>query len=217
MRSTRVSLKEAVAEVAAVTGRAAARGLSARAGARADAAWSLSDGRLNDHARQPLGRPPRPQPERQVAFRTGLSAESRAAAFLIAKGFRIVARRWRSPARRDRHRRAAPQPAGVRRGQGARYARRCGLVGDAAPARAHRRGRRGLARAHSGRRASATSASMPCWSRPARIPRTSAGGVRREWLSWKLRRVASVAFDRRISYHLRSGATGYAAFSLSKN
>ncbi len=27
----------------------------------------------------------------------GISAESRAAAFLIAKGFRILARRWRSP------------------------------------------------------------------------------------------------------------------------
>jgi putative endonuclease len=38
-----------------------------------------------------------PQPERQVAFRTGISAESRAAALLIAKGFRILARRWRSP------------------------------------------------------------------------------------------------------------------------
>ena len=38
-----------------------------------------------------------PRPERQVAFRTGLSAESRAAAFLIVKGFRILARRWRSP------------------------------------------------------------------------------------------------------------------------
>jgi putative endonuclease len=36
-------------------------------------------------------------PERQVAFRTGLSAESRAAALLVAKGFRILARRWRSP------------------------------------------------------------------------------------------------------------------------
>jgi putative endonuclease len=32
-----------------------------------------------------------------VAFRTGLSAESRAAAYLIAKGFRILARRWKSP------------------------------------------------------------------------------------------------------------------------
>ena len=38
-----------------------------------------------------------PRPERQVAFRTGISAESRAAAFLIAKGFRILARRFRSP------------------------------------------------------------------------------------------------------------------------
>jgi putative endonuclease len=35
--------------------------------------------------------------QRQVAFRLGLSAESRAAVFLIAKGFRILARRWRSP------------------------------------------------------------------------------------------------------------------------
>ncbi|MGE0751962.1 MAG: YraN family protein [Variibacter sp.] len=38
-----------------------------------------------------------PQPARQIAFRLGLSAESRAAALLIAKGYRIAARRWRSP------------------------------------------------------------------------------------------------------------------------
>ena len=38
-----------------------------------------------------------PRPERQAAFRVGISAESRAAALLIAKGFRILARRWRSP------------------------------------------------------------------------------------------------------------------------
>ena len=38
-----------------------------------------------------------PAPGRQVAFRLGLSADSRAAAYLIAKGHRIVARRWRSP------------------------------------------------------------------------------------------------------------------------
>jgi putative endonuclease len=36
-------------------------------------------------------------PERQAAFRTGISAESRAAALLVAKGFRIIARRWKSP------------------------------------------------------------------------------------------------------------------------
>lgn len=46
---------------------------------------------------------PKPEPKsdtdpaRQVAFRFGISAESRAAAFLVAKGFRIMARRWRSP------------------------------------------------------------------------------------------------------------------------
>jgi putative endonuclease len=52
---------------------------------------------------RPTGRKPptiapsAPRPERQVAFALGLSAESRAAAFLIAKGYRIVARRWRRP------------------------------------------------------------------------------------------------------------------------
>jgi putative endonuclease len=39
-----------------------------------------------------------PAAERQVAFKFGISAESRAAAFLIAKGYRILARRYRSPA-----------------------------------------------------------------------------------------------------------------------
>jgi len=37
------------------------------------------------------------RPEKIAAFRVGISAESRAAAFLIAKGFRILARRWKSP------------------------------------------------------------------------------------------------------------------------
>jgi len=36
-------------------------------------------------------------PERVAAFRTGLSAESRAAAVLVAKGYRILARRFRTP------------------------------------------------------------------------------------------------------------------------
>ena len=43
------------------------------------------------------GSPPAPRLERQLAFRTGISAESRAAALLVAKGFRILARRWKSP------------------------------------------------------------------------------------------------------------------------
>src|SRR5262249_37764929 len=37
-----------------------------------------------------------PRPERQVAFRFGLSAESRAATLLVVKGFRIMARRWKT-------------------------------------------------------------------------------------------------------------------------
>jgi putative endonuclease len=40
--------------------------------------------------------PRAPRPEHVAAFRIGISAESRAAAYLIAKGFRIVARRFRS-------------------------------------------------------------------------------------------------------------------------
>ena len=42
--------------------------------------------------------PLKPPAERRVAaFRLGLSAESRAAMLLIAKGHRIAARRWKTP------------------------------------------------------------------------------------------------------------------------
>jgi len=37
-----------------------------------------------------------PSPERVRAFQTGISAESRAAAWLIARGYRILARRFRT-------------------------------------------------------------------------------------------------------------------------
>ena len=36
-------------------------------------------------------------PARLAAFRTGLSGETRAAAYLIAKGYRILAKRFRTP------------------------------------------------------------------------------------------------------------------------
>jgi putative endonuclease len=36
-------------------------------------------------------------PERVAAFRTGISAEGRAAAYLMAKGYRILAKRYRTP------------------------------------------------------------------------------------------------------------------------
>jgi putative endonuclease len=40
---------------------------------------------------------PLPRPERVEAFQRGLSAESRAALLLIAKAYRILARRWKTP------------------------------------------------------------------------------------------------------------------------
>jgi putative endonuclease len=40
---------------------------------------------------------PAPRPERLKAFQRGLSAESRAALLLVAKAYRIVARRWKTP------------------------------------------------------------------------------------------------------------------------
>jgi putative endonuclease len=45
------------------------------------------------------GTPPKKEasPERVAAFQTGLSAESRAAAYLMAKGYRILAKRFRTP------------------------------------------------------------------------------------------------------------------------
>jgi putative endonuclease len=47
---------------------------------------------------EPLGRQKlAPSRARVAAFRLGLSAESRAAMVLIAKGYRIVARRWKTP------------------------------------------------------------------------------------------------------------------------
>ena len=47
---------------------------------------------------EPAGKPVKtPAPARVAAFRTGLSAEAKAAALLMAKGYRILARRFRTP------------------------------------------------------------------------------------------------------------------------
>jgi putative endonuclease len=56
-----------------------------------------TDARAGGGAPQPARSTPSPSKERVAAFRTGLSAESRAAAFLLAKGYRILARRFRTP------------------------------------------------------------------------------------------------------------------------
>ena len=46
---------------------------------------------------EPVGPLDGPRREKIAAFRLGLSEESRAAMVLIAKGYRIVARRWKTP------------------------------------------------------------------------------------------------------------------------
>jgi putative endonuclease len=52
---------------------------------------------MQRRAKPPVRLKPAPRPERLAAFRLGISAESRAALFLIAKAYRIVARRWKTP------------------------------------------------------------------------------------------------------------------------
>jgi putative endonuclease len=51
--------------------------------------------RVKPSAVRPVKAPP--DAARVAAFRRGLSAESRAALFLIAKAYRILARRWKTP------------------------------------------------------------------------------------------------------------------------
>jgi putative endonuclease len=53
---------------------------------------------LGHHLPKPTQRQKREtRPEKIAAFRVGISAESRAAAWLVAHGYRILARRWKSP------------------------------------------------------------------------------------------------------------------------
>jgi putative endonuclease len=51
--------------------------------------------RRADHSGEPTAKTDTTA-ERKAAFRLGLSAESRAAALLLAKGYRVVARRFRT-------------------------------------------------------------------------------------------------------------------------
>ena len=90
----RTSLKDAVGEVAVATG--LPRRMLLSAGARADRR-KRPGGRVMARRAQPLRPPSAPKAERVAAFRLGLSAESRAAMFLIAKGYRILARRFKTP------------------------------------------------------------------------------------------------------------------------
>jgi putative endonuclease len=53
--------------------------------------------RKTDEAATPKPPPRNAAPARVAAFRTGISAEGRAAAYLMVKGYRILARRFRTP------------------------------------------------------------------------------------------------------------------------
>src|SRR5579859_4468385 len=69
-----------------------------RAARSMPARWSLPRTGRTAMARTDRAAPDKePSPERVAAFQTGLSAESRAAALLMAKGYRILARRFRTP------------------------------------------------------------------------------------------------------------------------
>src|SRR5580692_2626308 len=74
------------------------KSLAFRAASSISARWCSRKNPIMARRAEPLG-PPKsaPRPERVAAFRLGLSAESRAAMLLIAKGFRIAARRWKTP------------------------------------------------------------------------------------------------------------------------
>ena len=85
------SVKDAVAHAVALSGRPR-REVYARALELA----KRSAGRRWRRLRLPA-EPKIASPERVAAFRTGISAESRAAAYLMAKGYRILAKRFRTP------------------------------------------------------------------------------------------------------------------------
>jgi putative endonuclease len=53
--------------------------------------------RKTDKASTPQAPPRIAAPARVAAFRTGLSAEARASAYLMVKGYRILAKRFRTP------------------------------------------------------------------------------------------------------------------------
>ena len=115
----RVSVKDAVGEVALATGRPR-REVYQRALALA------KDG--GDGARVTTARRVRRQSRRRgrndvAAFGLGISAESRAAAWLIAHGYRILARRWKSPLGEIDIIAARRHTVDFRRGESARDAR----------------------------------------------------------------------------------------------
>ena len=129
----RVSVKDAVGEVALATGRprrevyqrALALAISRRKGQRRWRGVTPPPG-----APKPAPRPERQKrearPEKIAAFGLGISAESRAAAWLIAHGYPHSGAALEKPARRDRYHRRPPPHVDFRRSESAREIGRCG-------------------------------------------------------------------------------------------
>ena len=92
----RDSVKDAVAHAVELSGRPRreiyARALELAKDVSKRAAMAKTDGAAPPDKLAKIA-----APERVAAFRTGLSAEARAAAYLMAKGYRILAKRFRSP------------------------------------------------------------------------------------------------------------------------
>ena len=91
----RDSVKDAVAHAVELSGRPRrevyARALELAKQTREQMARKAAMAKTDDAASPASG------PRAVAAFRTGLSAESRAAAYLMAKGYRILAKRFRTP------------------------------------------------------------------------------------------------------------------------
>jgi Holliday junction resolvase-like predicted endonuclease len=121
---------------------------------------------------EPAGPRDGPRRERVAAFRLGLSAESRAAMCLIAKGHRIVARRWKTlPGEVDivaRRRRALVFVEVKARAHADDAAEAGPSVVSAASSRRLNSGSPTIRTMRN-----AKSASTSCWSRPAKSRNTS--------------------------------------------
>ena len=101
-RLKRDSVKDAVAHAVELSGRPRreiyARALElARQGERGGDGQSEKASANSDGAATPDKPTKAASPARVAAFRTGVSAEGRAAAFLMAKGYRILMKRFRTP------------------------------------------------------------------------------------------------------------------------
>ena len=144
------------------------------------------DGRTRRPAAKPLVKPASQRqtreanPERIAAFGLGISAESRAAAWLIAYGYRILARRWKSPlgeidiVAARRHLLIFVEV----KARATLDARGGGGDASASSSASPRRRKSGSPRMPT--RAFTTSASTPSWWRPASYRGISRGRLRRE-------------------------------------